>query len=113
VDCLRRRKAWAPVPREGEDPVDPADLPDPAQRSPSEVVAGAETESLVNAALTQLSDEHRTTLLLRFADGLSYSEIAAATAVSIGTVMSRLFNGRRKLVKLLSQESGVRGQESV
>jgi RNA polymerase sigma-70 factor (ECF subfamily) len=35
-------------------------------------------------------------------DGLSYSEIAAATGVSIGTVMSRLFNGRRKLVKALA-----------
>ena len=48
-------------------------------------------------ALDRLPELYRTTLLLRFADGLSYAEIAAATGVSIGTVMSRLFNGRRKL----------------
>jgi DNA-directed RNA polymerase specialized sigma24 family protein len=36
-------------------------------------------------------------------DGLGYAEIAAATGVSIGTVMSRLFNGRRKMMRLLKE----------
>jgi RNA polymerase sigma-70 factor (ECF subfamily) len=65
-------------------------------------MAGAELQAAIDAALETVSPEHRTVLLLRFSDGLSYSEIAAATGVSIGTVMSRLFNGRRKLVKALA-----------
>jgi len=36
---------------------------------------------------------------------MSYSEIAAATGVSIGTVMSRIFNGKRKLRKILEEAS--------
>lgn len=54
-------------------------------------------------ALRQLSDEHRTTLLLREVDGLSYKEVAAATGVNLGTVMSRLFYAKHRLRKLLRQ----------
>ena len=42
-----------------------------------------------------MDNEHRTAIWLRFADGLSYKEIAAATGVNIGTVMSRIFNGKK------------------
>lgn len=53
------------------------------------------------AALRQLSPDHRATLLLREVDGLSYKEVAAATGVTIGTVMSRLFYAKYKLRKVL------------
>lgn len=82
------------------------DLPDARQRGPDEQVAYQEEAALVNVALVGLSAEHRATLLLRFADGLAYSEIAAATGVSIGTVMSRIFHGRRKLMKAV-REMGI------
>ena len=75
---------------------------DTRQRAPSEVMAGDELQVAIDSALETVSPEHRVVLLLRFSDGLSYSEIAAATGVSIGTVMSRLFNGRRKLIKALA-----------
>ena len=65
--------------------------------------AAHEIAAAVDAALRKLSDEHRATLLLRFADGLSYSEIAAATGVAIGTVMSRLFHARRNLKRILRE----------
>ena len=55
------------------------------------------------AALQSLSADHRTTLLLREVDGLSYKEVAAATGVGIGTVMSRLFYAKHKLRKLLTK----------
>lgn len=108
VDHLRKRRLWSPASTgTGDTPVDPECLPDPAQRSPAEAVAAAEAESRVDTALATLAPEYRTTLLLRLTDGLSYAEIAASTGVSIGTVMSRLFNGRRKLMKALA---GLKGE---
>lgn len=47
----------------------------------------------LNAVLTRLSEEHREVLLLRFVDGLSLAEIAAAMDIPLGTVKSRLHNG--------------------
>jgi len=55
-------------------------------------------------ALRELSHEHRSTLLLREVDGLSYKEVAAATGVNIGTVMSRLFYAKHRLRKILRQQ---------
>ena len=81
------------------------DLPDPSQLMPDEVLASSEDATRVRSALTYLSSEHRTALLLRFTDGLSYSEISAATGVSKGTVMSRLFNAKRKLRKVIEDSA--------
>lgn len=81
-------------------------LPDERQRTAVEEAAGAETTARIQAALDSLSPEHRTTLMLRLVDGLGYAEIASATGVSMGTVMSRLFNGRRKLMKMLKDVKG-------
>ncbi len=104
VDWLRKRRHVV-QPLEGEDDEtgggDRNQVADVSQRKPSEIVAGGELQSVIERAMDTLSPEHREVLLLRFSDDLSYSEIAAATGVSIGTVMSRLFNGRRKLIKAL------------
>lgn len=43
--------------------------------------------------LAALPDVHREVLLMRFVDGLSLAEIAAALDVPLGTVKSRLHNG--------------------
>jgi len=72
--------------------------------APDRAAEAGDTAVLVRQALGEIPEEHRTTLLLRFADGLSYAEIAAATGTSIGTVMSRLFYGKRKLRKLVEAE---------
>ena len=37
-------------------------------------------------------------------DNLSYADIAAAMDVSIGTVMSRLFNAKRKLQRIMREQ---------
>lgn len=55
-------------------------------------------------ALAYLSDVQRQTLVLYVDGGLSYREIAEATGVSIGTVMSRLFHARQKLRTLLDSQ---------
>lgn len=44
------------------------------------------------AAMANLSEEHRETLLLRFVEGLALAEIAEAVEVPLGTVKSRLHN---------------------
>lgn len=58
----------------------------------------------LHQALHELSAEHRATLLLREVDGLSYGDIAKATGVGMGTVMSRLFYAKRRLRQLLSKK---------
>src|SRR5438874_1989446 len=51
----------------------------------------------LNAVLARLSEEHREVLLLRFVDGLSLAEIAAAMDIPLGTVKSRLHNSLETL----------------
>jgi RNA polymerase sigma-70 factor (ECF subfamily) len=55
----------------------------------------------VNAALAKLPPEYREVLVLREMEDLSYREIAAIADVPVGTVMSRLSRGRRRLAALL------------
>ena len=80
------------------------EIADEAQPTPDEQVERSELVEEVRQALDRLAEEYRVTLLLRYADGLNYAEIAAATGVSAGTVMSRLFYGKRKLEKILREE---------
>ena len=63
----------------------------------------------VNHALDKLSEEFRRIVLLSELEGLSYKEIASKVNIPLGTVMSRLFRGRKMLQKSLNRyarESG-------
>jgi RNA polymerase sigma-70 factor (ECF subfamily) len=72
---------------------DPADQgPSPRQQAQGRVAVEALEENMA-----QLSEEHREVLLLRFADGLSYEEIAEALDISLGTVKSRINRARQEL----------------
>jgi len=51
----------------------------------------------LDAAIAELSDELRTTFLLRSERGLDYQEIAEALSIPIGTVRSRLKRAREAL----------------
>lgn len=62
----------------------------------------AELRKRIDEAMGQLSNEHRTVLVLHEFQEMEYKEIAKAMQCSIGTVMSRLFYARRKLAALLS-----------
>ena len=55
----------------------------------------------VNAALAKLSPEHRAVVVLKELEDMQYREIAEVLNVSMGTVMSRLFYGRKKLQSIL------------
>lgn len=72
----------------------------------SNPTAGLERSELrqrIDRALSQLSYEHRTVLVLHEFEELEYKEIAKVMGCSIGTVMSRLFYARRKLAALLAE----------
>jgi RNA polymerase sigma-70 factor (ECF subfamily) len=62
--------------------------------TPEELILTDEIHGTVNAILERLSDEHRTVIILREIDGLTYKEIAVAMSIPIGTVRSRVFRTR-------------------
>lgn len=68
-------------------------LVDPAE-SPFEAVVHAENHARVEAALKQVPEPFRTTLILRDIEGFVYEEVAEIQGVSLGTVKSRLVRGR-------------------
>lgn len=70
--------------------------------NPTERLERVELRQRIDKALGQLSETHRTALVLCEFEGLEYKEIAQAMNCSIGTVMSRLFYARRKLAALLA-----------
>ena len=59
---------------------------------------------LLKSALEELPVEFREAIVLREMEGLSYKEIADIADVPIGTVMSRLARGRKKLLSQLMNQ---------
>jgi RNA polymerase sigma-70 factor (ECF subfamily) len=99
---------------------DIADVPEPVLREaapgvlatalgndPQETVLRHELSGRLTEALGQLPDLHRTILVLREMDGLSYEELAERLGVPKGTVMSRLFHARKKMQALLADYAGI------
>jgi RNA polymerase sigma-70 factor (ECF subfamily) len=70
--------------------------------NPTENLERAELRQRIDKALSQLSYEHRTVLVLHEFEELEYKAIAKVMGCSIGTVMSRLFYARRKMAVLMA-----------
>lgn len=70
--------------------------------NPTERLERSELRARIDAALAQLSYEHRTVLVLHEFEEMEYKEIARTMECSIGTVMSRLFYARRKMAVLMA-----------
>jgi RNA polymerase sigma-70 factor (ECF subfamily) len=87
-------------------------LPDGHAETPSPTpgpLAGLldrEAHDRLKEAMALLSPEQRAVFVLRAVEGLSYKEIAEALDVSPGTVMSRLFRARERLVLALGPYLG-------
>jgi RNA polymerase sigma-70 factor, ECF subfamily len=94
IDSLRRKGRRVEV--ELDDAI-PCSLPTPRAN-----YRLAEIRHHINVALAQLSPEHRAVIVLKEIEDLQYQEIAEILDLSIGTVMSRLFYGRKKLQSILS-----------
>ena len=69
--------------------------------NPTERLERAELRVRIDQALSQLSEAHRTVLVLCEFEQMEYKTIAKTMNCSIGTVMSRLFYARRKMAALL------------
>ena len=76
-------------------------LIDPAP-GPESTAITSDSGRVVMSTLMRLPHEYRATILLRYFEDLSLSDIATATNVPLGTVKSRLSVGTRKLRELLS-----------
>ena len=78
--------------------IDPASRTSPkAEALPHEHMERGEIRARIDAAIAQLSPEHRAVILMKETEDMQYHEIAEALGCSIGTVMSRLFYARKKL----------------
>jgi len=78
--------------------IDPASRTSPqAEALPHERMERNEVRARIDAAIAQLSPEHRAVILMKETEDMQYHEIAEALDCSIGTVMSRLFYARKKL----------------
>ena len=82
--------------------IDPASRTVPhADALPHERMEHKEIRNRIDAAIAQLSPEHRAVILMKEIEDMQYHEIAESLGCSIGTVMSRLFYARKKLQNLL------------
>ena len=57
---------------------------------------------LIQDCLERLPQEYREVLVLRELEEMSYKQIAAVTDLPIGTVMSRLARGRKRMQSMLT-----------
>jgi len=106
IDFVRRRDRRPTAPfDEGIDPDTDASVQEPPSTNPSPVdeAQRRELREQIDAALRELSPEHRAIVQLREFDGLDYAAIAKVTGCTIGTVMSRLHYARKHLQKLLKE----------
>ena len=100
LDLLRREKKNAQsVSLDDEEArIDPPD----AAPQPQEALERSETQRMVREALYALPDGYRQILLLRETVQLSYTEIAEATGLELGTVKSRISRARLALRNYLA-----------
>lgn len=80
----------------GNEPIDD-------QEAPDHDMVRDESVNLLHRAMDKLSDDHRSILVLRELDGMSYEHIAEILEIEIGTVRSRLNRARSQLKSQLEQ----------
>ena len=89
--------------RELSEPIDDnLDKVEISTENPETVLLQAVDAQLVRQALEELPIEFREVLIMREMEDLSYKEISGIADLPIGTVMSRLARGRKRLRELLA-----------
>jgi len=76
------------------------DVPD-AKLAPDELANRAEVQAAIDEALATLPVTYRGALIMRYREGMSYEDIAAALQLPLGTVKAQIHRGRDKLQQKL------------
>ncbi len=107
MDILKKKKKTAAysidTPIQTEDDQIPREIKDYGE-SPEEKVERKELRNYIESALNSVTYEHRTMIVLRDIQGLSYEEIAEIVKCPAGTVKSRINRARKALKELLSDK---------
>ena len=104
IDHLRKHRRVKPVELDeasAAEAVDDSLLPRILGGNPGRALLDKEIRKRIDAALDELSDNHRAVIVMRELEGLSYEDMAQAMSCSKGTIMSRLFHARRNMQKRL------------
>jgi RNA polymerase sigma-70 factor (ECF subfamily) len=115
IDAVRRERRSR---KDEVDEVNEAQLADGGEgilstalgNDPRENLLRRELAGKIEEALAALPEKHRTILVLREVEGLSYEELAERLGIHKGTVMSRLFHARKKMQAALRRY--VRGERA-
>lgn len=95
--------------RRRPEPVDPGGAERGSQGvgplTPAAVLEQHERVTRLEAKIRLLKIEHRSVLVLRDVEGLSYEEVGEATATPVGSVKGRLHRARRELIDLLRRNT--------
>ena len=84
IDRLRKETGWQALTDEQADAIPSEDA------APDDLASEQQRKVRVQAVLATLPPEQREVVILAFVDGLSHSEIADLTKLSLGTVKSRM-----------------------
>lgn len=104
IDLQRRKKKVTTVEFDEkilEEPPPESRYAEQKKFDPRRILEGKEIRGAILKAMETLPEDQRATLVLRELENLSYKEIARAMNCSLGTVMSRLHYGRKKLKEIL------------
>jgi len=69
---------------------------------PDDLFRKRHLKSMVDSAVDQLPEHHRTVFMLREMEGKTYEEIAEITGANLGTVKSRLNRARNSFAQLIA-----------
>jgi RNA polymerase sigma-70 factor (ECF subfamily) len=109
IDHLRRRELdTVPLEGAGDDEEGGGGLArvlaDPAGRGTDLGVGRGELAAALEEAVGELRPEYREIVLLRYAEGLAYQEIADVSGLPLGTVKTNLHRARKELVEALGRQ---------
>jgi RNA polymerase sigma-70 factor (ECF subfamily) len=104
IDFQRRKKKATMVEFDEkllEEPPPGARYGEEKRFDPRKILDSKEIRAAILKAMERLPEDQRAAVILRELENLSYREIARALNCSLGTVMSRLHYGRKKLKEML------------
>lgn len=107
---LRSRKGRVEFPLEPSgiegDDIPAHEVPDPGE-SPQQYCERTERENLVRSSMNEMTATGRIALEMCVLQDLPYSDVASELHISLGTLKSRVFHGKRMLKKAVDHRLGL------